>query len=103
DAHADAVDPQADEHEAQRVGGLEGGVDVAVLRVGPLDLFLQRRLQHAEGAAVHVVDGGGEEQQGTDDPAVVPGRSVGRDVGGYGRALVGGAHRRLPGGRLAVS
>ncbi len=45
--------------------------DVAVFNRSPADLNLQRVRQHAQNLPVHVVDGGGKEQQRAHRPAEV--------------------------------
>ena len=51
-----------------------------------MQIALDRRLEHAEDVAVHVVDGGDDEQQTTDDPAVIAGRFGGGRYAGYGHS-----------------
>ena len=70
DLAAEAVDEPPEEQQADRVGPLEHGVHVAVLGVGPAQLDVQDRLQQRQDLAVDVVDGGRQEQQEADPPAV---------------------------------
>jgi hypothetical protein len=52
---------------------LEGKDDVAVVRLGPTELMLQRGLEDRHDLPVHVIDRGREEQEAADDPADVSG------------------------------
>ena len=68
DARADFVDEPAGSHEANAIGELKGGNDVAVLALVPADDMLQRGCKNGENLAVGVIDGGGGEEQGADGP-----------------------------------
>jgi len=67
--HADLVDQSALQHKANRVAHLEPEVDVGVVHRRPTHLFGEDRLHHAQGSAVDVIEGGGEEHQGQHAPA----------------------------------
>ncbi|MND96785.1 hypothetical protein D3C80_890870 [compost metagenome] len=66
---ADPVDQAALQHEADGVADLEPEVDVGVVHRRPAHVLGQDRLHDAEGGAVDVVQGGGEEHQGEHGPA----------------------------------
>src|SRR6266508_578421 len=68
--HADAVEPATRDQEAERVHQRERVDHGRVLRLGPVELELQRRREDAEDLAVHVVDGGDREQEGADGPSI---------------------------------
>ena len=70
DAGADPVDDRAEAEVTDCVGGLEPEHDVGILGLGPLQLGLQGRLQHADRLPVDVVDGRCREQQRADQPPV---------------------------------
>jgi hypothetical protein len=66
------VHDPAREHEADRVGELEGEDDGGVdPLVRPSELLHERRLEDADDLAVDVVDRGREEEDRADDPALV--------------------------------
>ena len=65
----DLVDEAALEDEADGVADLEPEVDVGVVHCRPAHLLGKDRLHHAEGGAIDVVQGGGEEHQGEHAPA----------------------------------
>jgi len=92
DLRPHAIDQASHDDEADGVGDREREVDIAILRVGPLDRLPQLGLQHPEHAPIDVVDRRGEEEQGADAPADVthlagdrPGRRTHRAVGGGDR------------------
>ena len=66
---AQAVDEPAGARVADGIGDLEGEDDVAVVDLVPAELLGQIGLENADHLAVDVVEGRGEEQQGTDAPA----------------------------------
>ncbi len=66
---AEAVDHRTAAQQTQRIRRLECGDDIAVLDFVPTDLRLQERRQHAQYLAIHIVDGGGGQQQGANPPA----------------------------------
>ena len=81
---AELVDDAAGEEEADAVGDLEADEDVAevVVEDGLVELVggevpahegdvVEQRLDEGEDRAVHVVDGGREEEQDADEPADV--------------------------------
>ena len=70
DLHPEAIDEPPEPEQADRVGELERRVGHPVLGVGPAELDVQRPLDQREDLPVDVVDGGRQEQQGADDPAV---------------------------------
>ena len=77
---AELVDDAAGEQEAYTVGDLKGDEDAAVVDVvdglvGVIDagnpaheVEVEERLDEREDRAVHVVDGGGEEEKNADGP-----------------------------------
>ncbi len=93
---AEFVDDAAGEEEADAVGDLKGDKDAAVVDVvgGLMGVVeagnpahegqVKERLDEGEDRAVHVVDGGGEEEQEADGPA-----DVGFFGGGGGKAGAG--------------
>ena len=100
---AELVDDAAGEEEADAVGDLERDEDAAVVDVvgglmGGVDagdpaheVQVKERLDEGEDRAVHVVDGGGEEEKTADGPADVGfiggvcGEARVRQAGGLGR------------------
>ena len=81
-ARAEPVDELSNEEQSRTVGELESGDNVAVSNLSPAELDLQHRLEQRDHLPVHVVHGGGEEQQAADQPATVAG--VSRDAFGNG-------------------
>ena len=69
--HAHAVNEASDDQEAKRIGEAEGGIDVAILGIGPLDDLLEFWLEHAEHSTVDVIDRRGREKQAANGPAEV--------------------------------
>src|SRR5213082_3351159 len=68
--HPYPVEPSPDHEKADRVQCREPGDDVAVARLGPVQLPLQRGRENAQDLPVDVVDGRDDEQEGADSPAV---------------------------------
>ena len=80
---AELIDDAAGEEEADAVGDLEADEDAAEVDVvsglmsgvearNPAhEVEVEERLDERKDRAVHVVDGGGEEQKSADDPADV--------------------------------
>jgi hypothetical protein len=68
---ADAVDDATREHHADGVGELEAEDDGRVGPLIPAEFLFQSRLKQADDLTVDVIDRGGEEQQRTDNPALV--------------------------------
>jgi len=68
-ARARPVDEAAGERHHQRIGQLESEDDPAVVRLAPVELGCERRLEQPEHLAIDVVDGGGEEKQCAYAPA----------------------------------
>jgi len=66
----EAVDEPTEAEQADRVGRLEGRVDLAKLGVGPMQLVVQNGLEQREDLAIDVVDRRGEEEQRANQPAV---------------------------------
>src|ERR1700733_8614713 len=69
DPRANLVHQAARDEQADGVGGLEGIHDIAVVEFCQADRVLECGLEQRDDLAVHVVDGGGEEQHGADGPA----------------------------------
>ena len=62
DLGTETVDQPAHSQEAQRISGLEGGDDVAIVILAPLKLGAERRREQAEHGAVDIIDRGRGEQ-----------------------------------------
>ena len=73
DLRPEAVHEPAEQEQAHRVGELEGPVHPAEGLVRPAELRVEELLDQGEDLAVDVVDGGGEEEQRADHPAVLAG------------------------------
>jgi hypothetical protein len=76
--------------ERHRVCELEREDDVGVIDLRPAELLLQRRLQDPDDLPIDVVDRRREEDQATDDPAVVADALAGRCLRGLLCASRGG-------------
>ena len=63
EADADLVGEPPHPGIADGIGDREEEDDVAEIGFGEVQIALDRRLEHAEDVAVHVVDGGDDEQQ----------------------------------------
>ena len=72
-ACAQTVDDAAGDRHHHRVCELKCGDDPAVVRFGPVEVFRENGFEDAENLTIDVIDGGGEEQKTTDDPADVTG------------------------------
>jgi hypothetical protein len=68
---ADPVGEPPHSGVADRVGDRKEEDDVAEIGFAEMQVCLNRRLENAEDVAVHIVDGGDEEQHRADHPAVV--------------------------------
>ncbi|MNZ76060.1 hypothetical protein D3C78_945550 [compost metagenome] len=68
---AQTVDQLAERQQTDGVAGLEDHHQVTVVGLAPVEPLLQQGLEQAEHLAVEVVDGGGEEQQGANLPAIL--------------------------------
>ena len=90
-AGTDEVNPVPKGNQPQRVGGLERDDDVRVLGFAPADFALQRRRQQTEDLPVHVIDGGRQEEQATNNPAPVADGGCARGRHGSGAELVAAA------------
>ena len=63
----------AHHHHAHRVRRLKSKHQIAVVDFVPSQIVLQCGLEDSQDLAVHVVFGGSEKQEGTDDPAEIAG------------------------------
>ena len=84
----DTIQPAAEEQEAERVAGLEGGGDVAVEGGAELKLIAEDRGEGAEEEPVEVVDGCRREEEGQHEPAFIRQSGTLRRRGGRERGSV---------------
>src|SRR5213075_2973730 len=69
-AHTHVIEPPSREKEAECVNKRERVDHGRVLRLGPVELELQRRREDAQDLPIHVVDRRDSKQQGANRPAV---------------------------------
>ena len=73
-AAADPVNQRAHNQQAQRVRYLERSHNVPILSFVPSEFCLQHGRQQPKHRAIDVIDGGGKENQGANEPPPVTDR-----------------------------
>ena len=93
DAQTDRIHQPSAEEISRGVGEIEPEDGVAVVDLVPAQVALERRLEHADHAAIDVVDGGGEEEQPADPPAhAAIGAGLRLGIAGVIQCLACGGH-----------